>query len=168
MRSLSIADASGAEVMIDENRQITTAAYRRVQTQHFNTLTFHSSSLLLRLTLDSTTAAPLVRITSTETQAASSVTERNQLSLAAGREPMQHWERCGVTCVFPTTNFWAVRHSSMCARWRGRCDRRSGGDMVEPIAQLRVPRPPVKIGNANFEPEGTGERDLRQVKGAAH
>src|SRR5437867_11441960 len=125
MRSLSTADARGAEVMIDENKQITTAPYRRVQTQHFNTLTFHSSSLLLRLTLDSTTAAPLVRITSTETQAASRVTERNQLSLAAGREPMQHWERCVVACVFPTTNFGSVHHSAMFARWLCRCDRLS-------------------------------------------
>ena len=56
----------------------------------------------------------------------------------------------------------------MCARWRGRCDRRAAGDVVEPIAQLRVPRPPMKIGNASVEPEGTGERDLRQVEGAAH
>ena len=40
--------------------------------------------------------------------------------------------------------------------------------MAEPIAQLRVPRPPMKIGNASFEPEGTGERDLRQVECAAH
>src|SRR4029453_19518440 len=61
-----------------------------------------------------------------------------------------------------------AHHSSMMARWRGRCDRRACGDVAEPIAQLRVPRPPVKIGNPSFEPEGTGKRDLCQVECAAH
>ena len=40
--------------------------------------------------------------------------------------------------------------------------------MAEPIAQFRVPRPPAKIRNPSFEPEGTGERDLRQIEWAAH
>jgi hypothetical protein len=42
------------------------------------------------------------------------------------------------------------------------------GDVAEPIAQLRVPRSPVKIGIPSFEPEGAGERNLRQVECAAH
>jgi hypothetical protein len=37
--------------MVDKTRQITTAAYRRVQTQHSNTPLLHSSSLTLCLTL---------------------------------------------------------------------------------------------------------------------
>src|SRR3990172_2879659 len=52
--------------------------------------------------------------------------------------------------------------------WRGHSERRACGNVVEPSAQLRVPRPPAKIGIPSFEPEGSGECDLRQIECAAH
>jgi hypothetical protein len=53
--------------------------------------------------------------------------------------------------------------------WRRRhCKRRARCDGGEPIAQLRVSRPPVKIGKPRFEPEGAGECELRHIEYAMH
>src|SRR6266542_5934009 len=46
--------------------------------------------------------------------------------------------------------------------------RRACGDRTEPVTELRMFRPPVKIGKPRFEPEGTRERDLRHIERSAH
>src|SRR6266481_252190 len=58
--------------------------------------------------------------------------------------------------------------SNMMGRWCCRGESGTSGDAAEPIAELWVPRPPVQIGIAGFEPESTGERELRQIQGALH
>src|SRR5882672_6678390 len=51
---------------------------------------------------------------------------------------------------------------------RGRGKRRARGDLLEPVAQLRMLRSPVKMRVAGFHAEAAGERDLRHAERAMH